>query len=241
MIRRRSDEGWWVVTQADHARLAADLLALFRLPELIDRPRRRELLLAVREHDNGWWEADAAPRVDAATGLPLDFREAPPELRREIWRRAVERRADEEPYASALIATHALRLLADRRADDEYGEWLAALEERRAELLGASGRTIADALADDRWLELADDLSLAACLGDGRFVQTLGFRAQVETTASAVEVRLAPFPLAGTTRFALPARALPPRRYASGVDLGVELAAARWRELTVRLAPGAAD
>lgn len=239
MICRRGDEGWWVVTQADHARLAADLLALFLRPELRDHPRRRELLLAVREHDNGWWEADAAPRLAAASGQPLDFREAPAELRREIWRRAVERRAGDEPYASALIATHALRLLADRRADDDYGEWLAGLEQRRAELLGASGRTMAEALADDRWLELADDLSLAACLGDGRFVDSLGFRAEVEVAGGEVEVRLSPFPLAGATRFALPARALPARRYASAVELGVELAAARWRDLSVRLAPGA--
>jgi len=54
MLVRALDASLLVVTQADHARLAADLLALLRLPELAGHPRRAELLRAVADHDNGW-------------------------------------------------------------------------------------------------------------------------------------------------------------------------------------------
>ena len=72
MIVTAAPPGSRLVTQADHARLAADLLRLFRLPELLEHPRRELLLRAIAEHDNGWWEADAAPRLLAAVGR-LDF------------------------------------------------------------------------------------------------------------------------------------------------------------------------
>ena len=34
--------------------------------------RREEVLRAVRDHDNGWREPDAAPTVDPKTGAVLD-------------------------------------------------------------------------------------------------------------------------------------------------------------------------
>ena len=59
-----------VITQPDHARFAAELLSLWRADGLPEHPRREQLLFAVREHDNGWREADAAPWVDPATQKP---------------------------------------------------------------------------------------------------------------------------------------------------------------------------
>ena len=75
MIVTTAPPGSRLVTQSDHARLAADLLRLFRVPELVEHPRRELLLRAVAEHDNGWWEADAAPRLDAKRVSALDFRD----------------------------------------------------------------------------------------------------------------------------------------------------------------------
>ena len=66
-----------IVTQGDHARFAAELLSLWRADDLPEHPRRDDLLFAVREHDNGWLEADAAPRVDRATGRPHGFETIP--------------------------------------------------------------------------------------------------------------------------------------------------------------------
>ena len=59
-----------LVTQPDHAHLSGELLSLWRAGGLPENPRRADLLFAAREHDNGWREADAAPRWDAARGRP---------------------------------------------------------------------------------------------------------------------------------------------------------------------------
>jgi hypothetical protein len=252
MIVTRTTEGFRIVTQADHARLAAEILRLARLPELTEHPRRELLLRAVAEHDNGWWEADAAPRLDTTGTAPEDFRVASAPLRQEIWRRGVERFSAAAPYLAALVATHALRILRPDPLDPLDPEWsafLAGLASRREELLGAAGEALASAQSDDRWLELADGLALAAATGEAAFVSRAGWRAEVaslsetagtpsgEPAVETVELALAPFPFAGATSFGLSCRILPPRSFSSGSELAVALAGASFRRLRVRLRP----
>ena len=67
-----------VVSQNDHAHFAAELLALWRADGLPDHPRRRRLLFAAREHDNGWRETDSAPFCDREKGRPHDFMSTSP-------------------------------------------------------------------------------------------------------------------------------------------------------------------
>lgn len=215
------------MTQSDHARLAADLLALMRLPGLVEHPRRVALLRAVADHDNGWWEADAAPRIDGRTGQPLDFRSAPRRLVDEIGRRAVERFAAADPYRAALIAAHRLRL-----GDDP------TLADRRDELLAQTTLDLADLEADLGWLRLADALSLVACTGDPALLAEPGWTCQVSESdepEGLIELRLAPFPLAGSTRLALRERWLSGASWQADRDLALDLAAARWRETGVRV------
>jgi len=238
VIVRSIPEGWLVVRQADHARLAGEILRLARSPELVDRPWRDTLLRAAAEHDNGWWEEDAAPRLDPATGGPLDFRALPDEPRREVWRRGAERYAAEDPAVAALVAGHALRL-ASQAAGEEWEAFRADLAARRDDWLEAAAMTPDDARDADRWLAAADALALAAAAGDAALLPSAPWRAELGLDGDTVELRLDPFPYAGATRCLLPARALPRRRYASAVELGVALAAAPRAGRLVRLAPAA--
>jgi Protein of unknown function (DUF3891) len=222
-----------VITQSDHARFAAELMSLWRAAGLPDHPRRRELLFAVREHDNGWWEADAAPRVDPASGRPRDFLAASPEVRIEIWLRGTARFAAERPYAALLINHHALAVHRERREEAAFADFFAALDERYEELLEAAGAA-AESVADDyRFLDLGDRLSLAVCNRWEEPVERLGVRGR----CAAGVLHLGPFPLAGATTFRIPARRIPDRPYAGDADLAVELARARWGEIAVCVAP----
>src|ERR1700730_8435544 len=126
-----------LVTQPDHARFAADLLTLWNGAGLAENPRRAALLLACREHDNGWREADSAPRCDPDGG-PYDFVGIPAEARFEIWRRGTARYARRDPYAALLITRHALALHRRYQAPGA-DELLAELAAREADLCGETG------------------------------------------------------------------------------------------------------
>lgn len=179
MIVSSSLTGSRYVTQADHARFAADLLRLFRLPELVGHPRRDLLLRAIAEHDNGWWEADAAPRLAAGGGSALDFRALPADLRQEIWHRGVERFAGESPYVAALVAAHALRLSECSRDEPSWTDFRGALAGRQQELLEAAGETAAALAEDDRWIALADRVSLAVCAWESQALDLPGWRLEL--------------------------------------------------------------
>lgn len=219
------------ITQSDHARFAAELLELWRGDGLPGHPRRAELLFAVREHDNGWREADSAPRVSPATGRPQDFLAVSRDDRMEIWRRGVLRHR--RPYPALLILEHALRLHAEQRGQPEWLDFFAELDQLREQLLAESGTSEPEVQEGYRWLELADALSLLACRRQDQELVRGALRAR----SNGSELALDPFPLAGATTFPLPCRRVPDRPYASDADFGLALARARWEATEIRVVP----
>lgn len=240
MIVRRDGDRLRLVTQPDHAAFAADLISLFRLPELVDHPRRAALLRAVRLHDNGWRELDAAPPVDPASGLPYTFIDLPRPLRLDVWERGAARYVDSDSYTALLITEHALTLFAGEapREDeirDGWRELLACLADRRGELFARCGLDAAELTADYRFLDLADRLSLAVCNGWSEPFARHGFTVRLGDEGLA----LSPFPLAGATTFEVPCRWVDARRYAGDGELTVALAGARWTSFSLRVMPAA--
>jgi hypothetical protein len=244
MIVRDEGTDLLLVTQTDHARFAGELLSLWRGDGLPDHPRRNDLLFAAREHDNGWRETDAAPRCNPETGRPYDFLELPRAERSDIWRRGTGRFETKRPYAALMITLHALAIFREppaagepdgRNADEAWEQMIVELTERKERLLEATGAEPAAAAADYRFVDLADVLSLTTCNGWRDPVARPGLKARYDP-----EIRtlyLEPFPLAGATTFHVSARRIPKRRYDGDADLGGALAAARWDELHVRVAP----
>lgn len=227
-------------TQADHAALASAILALWRDDGLKDHPHRQELLLAVREHDNGWREADAVPRVDPARGRPLDFREVSAADRIEIWRRGVRRFGTDNPRAALLILRHAERIHEEYEALDGWQDFFDELRARRRELEEGSAIEPSTIECDYRFLEIADALSLGACgafgaVGAGRSQtrQVGGYRFQ----ASLGRIALEPFPLAGATTLEVAHRISSSTPGESSADFLTRLISAPWQRLPVRVEP----
>ena len=230
-----------VVTQNDHAGLAGELLSLWRTDGLPEHPRRRELLFAARQHDNGWHEADSAP-LCRADGRPHDFISVPRELRWEIWHRGTVRYVEREPYAAALIVRHALHLHRSHRADpawtDAFEHWLALADD----LVEQHGLDEAALARDYRWIDLTDSLSLVLCDRRTERIEAYGFTARAtfeegRGTLAGNALLVDPFPLAGATTLSVACRLIPDRAYSGDADLGTELALARWRQCAVRVAP----
>jgi hypothetical protein len=218
-----------LITQPDHAHFAGALLSLWIADGLPSHPRRAEILYAAREHDNGWREADSAPRCDPRSRRPYDFLTLPPTDRIEIWQRGAARFAGSHPYAALLITRHALQLHRDR--EDDYSELLDFLAELERGLLEETDVPESKVAADSRLLGIVDLLSLAACQRRDEPFERSGVKGRFADGA----LHLDPFPLAGTTAFTVPCRRIPNRDYRGDADLGGELAAARWGELTVRV------
>jgi hypothetical protein len=227
-----------VITQPDHARLSGELLSLWIRDGLPDHPRREELLFATREHDNGWREADAAPRYDVVGQRPCDFKSFPSSNRLEIWQRGIERFSEEHPYVALLIAHHAEMMYRQASVVPEgWREHLVTLEDRRQEWFDRAAINQRELDHDYRFLQTADLLSLAACDGWRNTLDT----GLVRASAAEAALRLSPFPLAGATTLQVPYRRIPDRSYRGDADLGGELAMARWSDLAIRLVPGPAS
>lgn len=165
MIVRPGDGSQLLITQPDHAALAARIMREWRLDGLPQSPRRDDILLAVAEHDNGWHEVDAAPVVDAASGGILDFVALPYELRTGVWPRAV-RRLEAWPYAAALVAQHALHVYRRYLEDPQWIPFFDTMQAMRDEALErAAGASLAQFIDDYRFVRIGDLASLTFCNG----------------------------------------------------------------------------
>jgi len=226
-----------LITQTDHAAFAADLLKLWTNDGAPRHPRRRELLFAAREHDNGWRETDSAPLCNRESGRPYSFIDLPASEKIRIWHRGPRRHREREPYASLLIAHHAQNIYGRYRGEavweESFADW-AALEGELAAELGTDAETVA---ADYRFVYWTDALSLAACGAFAEPFEHQGVRCEPRHGDAETTLAVDPFPLAGATTFRIRCRFIPDRRYASDTELAVTLAAARWQEHVVRLVP----
>jgi len=182
---------------------------------LFTRPRRDDILLAIGEHDNGWIEEDASPRVDPATGQIFDFVNSPAPVRQAVWPRGVGRLAA-NPWAAALVAQHAVTIYDRFRSDAEWAPFFTRMEAMRDTLLRARGLSLDELLGDYGFVRLADLLSLAFCTGWKDEHRFGGWTVQLAGT----RVRVTPDAFGGAEiPIAIDAREVPRRTFQSDADL----------------------
>jgi hypothetical protein len=163
MIIRTTDSALLLITQPDHAALAARMMQHWPAGGLPASARRDEILAAVEAHDNGWLEIDAAPMVDPATGRIHDFMTAPDAVKQGVWPRAVHGlRAN--PYRAALVAHHAVHVYGRNRSNPAWAPFFRQMEALRdAQTAAVPGATFDQLLADYEFVRLGDLLSLTFC------------------------------------------------------------------------------
>ncbi len=124
MLKTIKDGALWLVSQPDHSQIAGYFAACwgngaFARPgsfasstPVVDPERlRAEAVLAIAEHDNGWWEWEAIPDLSADDGLPAGLGEV---LRNQQagmdrWRVGLGRFPG-NPLVNLLISSHAFAL-----------------------------------------------------------------------------------------------------------------------------------
>jgi hypothetical protein len=134
MLKAHVDNEIWLVQQPHHAQVSGFLAAHWGGSNGFVRPGhyagatdparwRDEVVLGIAEHDNGWWETEAMPRISDRDGLPVGIGEAaaPTEENEftpwrsggfERWQTGIDRIAGPHPYGALLISLHAYWLYA---------------------------------------------------------------------------------------------------------------------------------
>jgi hypothetical protein len=151
-----------LITQPDHAALAATIMRGWQSGGLPESPRNVAVMLAIQAHDNGWQEVDAEPCLDPATGHVLDFVNVPEDVKHAVWRRGVSR-LEGEPYAAALVAQHALHIYRSLRQQQGWRQFFVDMTAARDRYLLAAHETIETLQREYAFLRLADLASLAFC------------------------------------------------------------------------------
>ena len=126
MLKTQVGQEYWCVEQPDHGVVAGYLAAHWgndefnQLGYFAPTPDpvslRGEVVLGVAQHDNGWWEWEAAPELNPFNGLPLDLMDVFQAQQEGMsrWRRGIPRLAKTHPYAGLLASFHAYWLYAVR-------------------------------------------------------------------------------------------------------------------------------
>jgi Protein of unknown function (DUF3891) len=226
MIVRDEADTFLLITQPDHARLAERIGAAMRSERALATTDRDAILLAIREHDNGWVEVDAEPEVEPATRRPRDFMSGSARVKYDLWLRGIARAAQMDPRAGALVAEHALTVYAYRRGDADWQTFFDSVTPIRDDLLKQLGMLTGDAREvfqrQYRCVQLADAFSLQFC-GGWTDVSSLEYQAIMRGN----ELLISPDPFDGATvPLQVLGRRIAARRYTSDGDVRAAMAAA---------------
>jgi hypothetical protein len=215
VIIRPQDNSLLFITQPDHARLAADLLAHWTADGFATHPRREAILLAAREHDNGWREIDGTPLFSSATGTALDFMTVGDDVKQGVWSRAVDRVAPASPYAAALVAHHAVFVYDGQRQKPAWQRFFEETAARRDQELARSGHGDDELQQDYPFVGVSDLLSLSFCSAWPDERERFGRRVRYADGA----ITVTPSLFSEIVPVRIRVRRLPNRRYASAADL----------------------
>jgi len=191
MLRAESDNGWWLVTHPDHARLAGQFAEHWGNELFISPEPRADVLEGISTHDDGWAARDAAPEItkqgkpsafsSELVGKYSAFEEIDLLDYLAVRRQAVDTVVRHNPYAGLLVSMHTFDLLANRadrstvRADqlpllDTFLEDQKALQHKVRSQLADDPRfqpaDISTERIEDhfRLLQACDNLSLLTCV-----------------------------------------------------------------------------
>ena len=170
MIRRKtSATGYLLISQIQHARLAADIAKIWSSTELENYTLADDLHYAIEHHDDGWKDRDNTPDLNPATDLPRSFTEMEPDTALAIACRCIQACATHSPVCAYWVSQH-FQILAEQRQQSAdltphaKQQTDRFLQQQRA----TSGRHLPDIPAQilrqgTAWLRFFDRISLLLC------------------------------------------------------------------------------
>ncbi len=250
VLRREGDAAVVAIGQPAHAWLSGQLARAWGNERFGAVEPREEVCLAAEQHDVGMAASDAAPTLNADTGLPHSFMEMPLETHVQLWSRAWELALPQSRYAALLVSMHGTALYGMRDLE-KLGEREADLVRRYLDEQRAVQERLLSSLPDastvrrnQRLVWAWDAFSLALCLdwppNALTGVPTADGQVDVELVpAGPLTVGVEPWPFSGRSlRVRTEGRRLE-GRFDDEEDMRAALREADWTTLEFALVPGA--
>jgi hypothetical protein len=262
IVHTRPNGQWLCINQTSHALMAMEFCRHWGNGDFAKPAPYDVVMSAIAQHDNGWYEWEAAPEVDDH-GAPLAFIPGPSYAGKlPIWQRGIDRAAAQHPYMGLMASRHAtllyegdLHQLAgeERRAtaafiakQEHWTEEARRLLADDAELHHAATEPVL--MAHTRLLQFGDSSSLQVLMPWGherRFahcpVDFAGTYVPIRLRWEGQEISFDPWPF-GVAHFSVSihGRLLDPETFPSHTAYQAALAAAPLHKLTWHVAPDAA-
>lgn len=215
MILQRTPEGIIAIKQEDHAAFAGFLLEHWSDHNFAHDPERDEIILATREHDNGWHEFDAKPELDENTGLPVSFMTISADQAFAIWQRGSRKFIESDPFVALLITHHAYSLHEQtHKRDPDWKSFFTEFAQQRAGLRTQLGLAHPQVERAYSYLRMMDWFSLAYCMNYDLGLEKQEQYAGYHFKRDGAELLMRPYPFdAKDLRYMLPVYPLRPEGY----------------------------
>lgn len=169
MIIRTSGNNLYLITQPDHAGLAAAIAAAYRKDYFRGISRYEEVQHAVLHHDDCWTQADQQILIHAGTGLPYSFDDYPAGPKIRFYQEGIDHIARYSGYAGLLCSLHFAWFFREDRTEAGRDYYLS--EQARQENLKKELQITGEAASREldfhfRLLQFCDNLSLYICLNE---------------------------------------------------------------------------
>ena len=163
MIIRNLGSSVQLITQPQHAKMAAFIIANWHSDHFPPSPRKESILHAIDKHDEGWMEIDETLIVDEETGELVDFIKVPDEIKRHTSQQGIELLSS-DPYAGALVAQHRLNVYRRYASQADWKSFFTNVKKTRDTYLRAAGSgSLNELLHDYNFLRAGDLASLTFC------------------------------------------------------------------------------
>jgi hypothetical protein len=177
MLLREDGDAVVCIGQPAHAWLSGQMARNWALDPV---EPWEEVCLAAEQHDAGMADWDAAPELNAETGLPYSFIQMPLATHLRLWTAAPMKVLPQSRYAALLVSMHGAALYEKRDLSRMTDEQAAAVKRYLAEQHELQSRLAAGlehVARNQRLIWIWDFLSLGLCLGwEGRSVEGVELR-----------------------------------------------------------------
>ena len=147
MLLRKDGLDVIAIPQPSHAWLSGQLASAWGNQRFAAPTPNDEVCLAAEQHDIGWLRWEAAPVLDARTGLPQEFCHVPAITHTALWGEGVRRARAFGRYPALLVSLHADTIYAltfnFAKASPRERGGSAGFSRRTASLSGADGSFLA--------------------------------------------------------------------------------------------------